>query len=88
MKETTFENKCSILADLWSNYKYEEEFSDFIDYNDLGLPLAYCIANKIINPSNRSKELVSETFDLFIAGLGVQDTGFKSLNELLDFELP
>ncbi len=38
---TTFENKCAILADLWLNYKDNEELEDFVEYNDLGLPLAY-----------------------------------------------
>jgi hypothetical protein len=35
----TFDNKISILAELWMNYRDDEELQDFIEYNDLGLPL-------------------------------------------------
>ena len=83
MTETTFETKCSILADVWTYYRNDEEFADFIEYNDLGLPLAYCIANEIIVPTAKSKEFVSEAFDLLLAGLEIKDTGFESLNHLL-----
>ncbi len=36
--KTTFENKCDILSDLWMNYRFEKQFEDFVNYNDLGLP--------------------------------------------------
>jgi hypothetical protein len=35
---TPIETIYEILADLWINYKYDDEFEDFIEYNDLGLP--------------------------------------------------
>ncbi len=50
MEETTFENKALILADLWMNFRNDEEFQDFVDYNDLGLPLAYALANGVVKP--------------------------------------
>jgi hypothetical protein len=84
MEQTTFSNKCEILADLWMNYRDDEEFQDFVEYNDLGLPLAYLFANRIIEPSPIAEPFIIEAFDLLIAGLGIQDTGFETLQELLD----
>jgi hypothetical protein len=84
MEETTFENKALILADLWLNFRDDEQFQDFIDYNDLGLPLAYALANGIVKQTERATSFVEETFMLLLAGLGIeQDTGFDTLDDIL-----
>ncbi len=84
MEETTFENKALILADLWMNFRNDEEFQDFVDYNDLGLPLAYALANGVVKPTDKAISFVDETFMLLLAGLGIEeDTGFESLDDIL-----
>ena len=80
---TTFENKALILSDLWMNYRTDEEFMDFVEYNDLGLPLAYLLANDIVKSTELAEKFINETFDLLLAGLGVEDTGFELLDDLL-----
>ena len=80
---TTFSNKALILADLWLNYRDDEEFRDFVEYNDLGLPLAYAIANNIVKETPTAEKFVGETFDLLLSGLGLEDTGFELLDDLL-----
>lgn len=84
METTEFRSKCEILADLWLNYRDDEEFRDFVAYNDLGLPLAYAIANSIIEQNGIVEPFINEAWDLLIAGLGIEDTGFEALDELLD----
>jgi hypothetical protein len=80
---TTFENKTTILADLWLNYRYDTEFVDFIEYNDLGLPLAYAINEGIVDTTELATNFINETFDLLLAGMGIQDdTGFESIEDL------
>jgi hypothetical protein len=81
---TTFSNQTIILADLWLNYRDEEEFLDFFSYNDLGLPLAYALSNNIVTGTDLAEKLVTETFDLLLAGLGIEDTGFENLDDLLE----
>jgi hypothetical protein len=80
---TPFSNKASILAELWMNHRADEEFRDFVEYNDLGLPLAYAIAENVVSVSDKAKLFIEETFDVLIAGLEMEDTGFDSLDELL-----
>ncbi len=81
--ETEFQNQAAILADLWLNYKQDEEFADFIEYNDLGLPLAYLITEGIVKSTPTAEALVSETFELLLAGLEIdEDTGFETLDEI------
>ena len=78
-----FENKITILAELWMNYRDDEQLKDFIEYNDLGLPMAYFLVNELVLPTEKSELYINETFDLLLAALDVRDKGFESLDELL-----
>ena len=80
---TPFSNKASILAELWMNHRGDENFRDFVEYNDLGLPLAYAISENVVSVSDKAKLFIEETFDVLIASLEMEDTGFDSLDELL-----
>ena len=80
--ETTFDNKASILADLWLNYRDDPEFTDFIEYNDIGLPIAYALANNLVLPTPLAEKFVNETFDLLIAALEIDDSDFETLDEM------
>jgi len=82
MTETTFQNKCNILAELWMLYRNDENFEEFIKYNDLGLPLAYIIANDIAKATETSERFVGETFNLLLSSLEVEDKGFDNLDDI------
>ena len=82
--ETTLNNKLSILSELWLDYRDDEEFTDFIEYNDLGLPLAYAISNDIVSISSSAEKFIGETFDLLLAALDLEDTGYEDLTEVLE----
>jgi hypothetical protein len=81
---TPFETKTTILADLWMDYRGDEEFSDFLEYNDLGLPLAYAISSGIVKSSPLAQQYIEETFDLLLAAVKIEeDAGFDSLEDIL-----
>ena len=82
MTETTFQNKCNILSELWMNYRHDDNFTDFISYNDLGLPLAYILSSGIANATEASERFVGETFNLLLSSLEVDDTGFETLDDI------
>lgn len=85
MNETPINIRADILADLWLNYRTDEEFQDFIEYNDLGLPLAYALSSGIIQPNEKVNAFVNETFLLLLAGMEIEeDTGFDSLDDIVD----
>jgi hypothetical protein len=71
------------LGELWLSYRQDEELEDFLEYNDLGLPIAYAIANDIVKSTDLAKSFVEETFDLLLASLEVQDEGWENLDQLL-----
>lgn len=82
--ETTFENKCAILATMWMEYRDDEAFEEFIEYNDLGLPMAYIVDADLMQPGTVAKEMINETFAMLLDILEVEeDTGFESLYDII-----
>ena len=68
------ETKAFILGDLYSNYREDKGFREFIGYNDLGLPLAYFLSEGlIIELSVDAIRYIEETWELFIVSLGVKE---------------
>jgi hypothetical protein len=65
------------------DYRFDEQFKDFLDYNDLGLPLAYAIDAEIVEPKELALNFVDETFEVLLAGLGLEDEGYESLDQIL-----
>jgi hypothetical protein len=58
--------------------------SDFMEFNDIGLPLAYLVAEKLAESTDEGARFIEETFDLFLVALDIEDTGFEFLDEVLE----
>jgi hypothetical protein len=82
--KTSFEAQCDILSQLWIEHRGDSEFEDFVEYNDIGLPLGYFISEGVVLPTDLAKTYIGETFMLLLAALGVEDTGFENLDEVFD----
>lgn len=87
-----FADKCGILGELWISYKDDKnvgDFKEFIDYNDIGLPLAYLIAEGLVKETTPlGDQYIDESFDMFFAGLEIDQKEFQdgwNLTELLDY---
>jgi len=81
---TDFSKICLILGDLYSNYKEEKEFKDFIEYNDVGLPLAYLTGEGLCEVGEDGTRYITETWTLFLASAEVEDTGFETLEDVFE----
>jgi hypothetical protein len=79
---TNFTNKCEILGQFYSQYREEKDFADFMEFNDLGLPLAYFVSEELVEVSDDGARYINETWDLFIASLEIKDTGFDALEDV------
>ena len=79
---TDFSKKVEILGQFYMNFRDDDELSDFMEFNDIGLPLAYLAEEGLCEISDDGKKYVAESWDLFLASLGVEDTGFDSLDEI------
>ena len=83
---TTFDNRCQILGDFWVEFKGTDRFQDFIDYNDLGLPLAFALATGLVKSTSLVEPYVNETFELLLAAVGLEDKGYTDIEDILGFE--
>jgi hypothetical protein len=69
-------DKANVLADYWLDYRNDPEWTDFMAYNDLGLPLAAGIADGFIYELTEAGEsMVDETFVLLCKRLGIDEPG-------------
>ena len=81
---TTIENKAQILSELWQDYRHDEDFKDFVEYNDLGLPLAYAVAFGIAEINPMIEQFIDESFRLLLLGLEIkEDLGYEVLEDIL-----
>ena len=82
---TPYKIKHKILANLWTNYKDDQDMNDFFEFNDLGLPLAFMIEQKIVKSTPVAQVYVEETFELLVDSLGLDpDDEFESIDEMLE----
>ena len=79
---TSIEKRCEILSDLWMQYKDQTELSDYMEYNDLGLSLAFSINEDIVKITPLAESYINESFDLLLEAMSLEDRGFNTLNEI------
>lgn len=85
---TDFNTKCEILSEFYEGFKTDPKFSDFFEYNDLGLPLAFMIEAKIVESTPVAESYINETFELFCEALDLDsDEEFESLDEMFALRL-
>lgn len=86
--ETPFDTKVEILASLWMDFRDEPDWGDFISDQELGLPLAYMMANSLVPKEavlgNFGEELINETFVNLLTAMAVSvDSGFDNLDQIV-----
>ena len=86
---TDFATICQILSSLYSNLleqglPEEEHFRNFMDQEGLGLLLAFAITTGLVEANNSGEQYLSNVWELFLASLGLTDSGWISLGEILN----
>ena len=83
-----FETVCGILGELHFTYGDSKEFKSFVEFNDLGLPLAFLTREGlVVELSDDGRRYVIDTFDMFVASLKVDPEDIMegmTLDELLE----
>jgi len=81
---TDFSKQVDILGQLHIEYHDDNAgLKDFMEFNDIGLPLAYLASEGLCDISDDGRKYVAETWDMFLSTLEVEDTGFSDLDEVL-----
>lgn len=78
-----FADKAGMLGQLWIEFRGDEDFSDFIEYNDLGLPLAYMVAEGLVKEcSPVGEDVIDETYKMFMALLELEEIDLEVLEDI------
>lgn len=85
---TEYKVKCSILSEFYEGFKTDSNFTDFFEYNDLGLPLAFMIEAKIVESTPIAETYINETFELLCEALELDsDEEYESIDEMFALRL-
>jgi len=82
---TPFSNKCKILGEFWIRFKQDETYKEFIEYNDIGLPLAYFVSSELVELTDAGNRWINETWEVLSQAMQLDDTEFESLDEVIDW---
>jgi hypothetical protein len=75
-------DKTGALASLWLEFKEDSDFADFIKYNDIGLPMAYYIAEGLVaDLTPLGEQYIIETFDMLLKLIDVTEV---EIDEVLE----
>jgi len=82
---TSFENKCKVIAELWSfDRDGEQTFSELWEDYDLSTPIAHALYNGwVLDISEQAERNIEDLFDSILEQLSLADTGFESYRDLL-----
>lgn len=77
-----FADKAGTVGQLWIEFRNDEDFSAFMEYNDIGAPLAYAVAEGMVKElSPLGEEMVGETFNMLLNLLEVTEA---EIDEVLE----
>lgn len=83
---TPLTDQAKILAEFFTDYRFEPDWVDFVTYNDLGLPLAYLVASGlVVQITEDGAKLIGETFNMLATIVGASPDGaYGTLDALFD----
>jgi len=86
--DVKFSDKCNILGQFWFEFRDDEKLAEFIEYNDVGLPLAWFISTGVVTANPTAEDFINETFNLFLSALQLTEQEaeqFENLNEIFEY---
>ena len=75
-----FSDKAGAIGQLWIEFRNDGDFSAFMDYNDLGCPMGYMVAEGLIKELTPiGEEMITETFKMFLELVNVTEEEIDSV---------
>ena len=79
----TFADKTGVLGQLWIEFREDEDFKEFVEYNDIGMPLGYFVAEGLVKETtDLGDTYILETFDMLIGLLKITEEEIDSLESV------
>ena len=79
---TDFSKQVEILGQFYMSARDNKEMSEFMEFNDIGLPLSYLASEGLCDISEDGKKYVAESWEMFLLAMGITDEGFENLGEI------
>ena len=77
-----FANKTGVLGQLWIDFREDESFSAFMDYNDIGVPMAYYVAEGLVKDlTPLGEQYIEESIDMMFNLLEITEAEVDELEE-------
>jgi hypothetical protein len=84
MTTTPLSNKIDILAQLLIVIQDDERYSEFYEFHSLMLHMAYLLHNDMVETIKpRGIQYLDMTWQALLDKLGISDTGFSTLDDIL-----
>lgn len=83
--KTTFENKAAILTEIWTGFRDDVQFAEFIEANDVGFPLAFAVDLDLVAIKEKGRKHIEETFQDLLDLLEAEDQGFEYFDDLMTY---
>ncbi len=82
--------KAEIIFEFINDYRGDEAFEDFFNYNDLGVPMAVMIVNDLVILNEGGLNVLNETWESLCENLNEADPDYdyESLDELIEKAVP
>lgn len=78
-----FADKAGILGQLWIDFRDDDNFSAFMDYNDIGVPMAYYLAEGLVSGlTPLGEQYVEESIDMMFKLLEITEAEVDGLEEV------
>jgi hypothetical protein len=82
---TTLETKMQILSDFWVTLSTDEEYADFAEVHDIGIPLAMLVIQGHALATESGVKWIETDYEDLCEELGLDKYGdYESLDEMLD----
>jgi len=82
--EVNFADRCGILGQFWYDFRDDQTVKPFMEYNDVGMPLAWFIATGVVTPLPMAEEYINETFAMFLDAMEVEEADVVDVDNLDD----
>ena len=82
--EVNFADRCGILGQFWYEFRDDQTVKPFMEYNDVGMPLAWFIATGVVTPLPMAEEYINETFAMFLNAMEVEESDVVDVDNLDD----
>ena len=74
---------------MYLHYRDYDDFKEFAEYNDLGLPLAHVCAEGLAEIKPDGVVYIEQTYDLLVEAMGLDpDVEYRSIEDMIDLLEP